>query len=242
MAKYSPGQQVCLAWAPKNHVAASCINKNIPDFGMEVYMSGANPTSDPTSFSQMRKIADWGKNPGADAYKGFQNCPNFCTDPDKATCTGCFYIPKNVQVGATYTFIWTWEFNGLSDQYSSCWEATIVGSTQGTAISLPSGYSNIAPSIDGNTPPPPPVATSSVRTSSNVKTSSQVRPSTPIAKSTPNGEETDQEETEQNQPPEATAIPRGNQTIIYVFAGAQSVVAQAHLIVLAIVMAVILAQ
>lgn len=246
MAKYSPGQQVCLAWAPKNHVAASCINKNIPDFGMEVYMSAANPSSDPTSFSQMTKVADWGKNPGADAYKGFQNCPNFCTNPDKATCTGCFYIPKNVQVGATYTFIWTWEFNGLSDQYSSCWEATIVGSTEGTALSLPSGYSNIAPSVDGNTPPPP-VATSSIKTSANVKTSSPAKTSSPIAKTSspirPQGT-TDDEETDQNQDtiPEGTAITNGNQTVIYVFAGAHSVVAQAYIVVLAIVMAVILAQ
>jgi hypothetical protein len=213
---------------------------------MEVYMTGPNPSSDPTAFSQMKKIADWGKNPGADAYKGFQNCPNFCTNPDKATCTGCFYIPKNVQVGATYTFIWTWEFNGVSDQYSSCWEATIVGSTQGTVLSLPSGYSNIAPSVDGNTPPPPPVATSSVKTSANVKTSSPVaKTSTPIAKtSSPNGPQDTEDETEQNQDtiPEGTAITKGNQTIIYVFAGAHSVVAQAHLIVLAIVMAVILAQ
>jgi hypothetical protein len=244
MAQYSPGQQVCLAWAPKNHVAASCINKNIPDNGMEVYMSGPNPTSDPTAFSQMKKIADWGKNPGADAFKGFQYCPNFCSNPDKATCTGCFSIPKDVQVGATYTFIWTWEFNAPSDQYSSCWEATIVASTQGTKLALPSGYYNIAPSVDGNTPQPPPVATSSVKTSANVKTSS-ARTSTPIAKtSSPVGQNTDQAETEQNQDtiPEGTAITRGNQTIIYVFAGAHSVVAQAHLIVMAIVLAVILAQ
>jgi hypothetical protein len=251
MAKYSPGQEVCLAWAPKNHVAASCINKDIPDNGMEVYMSGPNPTADPTSFSQMTKVADWGKNPGADAYKGFQNCPNFCSQPDKATCTGCFYIPKNVQVGATYTFIWTWEFNGLSDQYSSCWEATIVSSTAGTALSLPSGYYNIAPSVDGNTPPPPPV----VRTSSPVaKTSSPVAKTSspiPIAKtSSPIGQDTDQETAQETEDtdqspktiPEGTAVTKGNQTIIYMFAGANSVFVQAHVVLLAVVMAVILAQ
>jgi hypothetical protein len=135
MAKYSPGQTVCLAWPPKNHVAASCINKDIPDNGMEVYMSGPNPDADPTSFSQMTKVADWGRNPGGDAFKGFQNCPNFCSNPDKATCTGCFSIPKNAQVGAVYTFIWTWEFNAKTDQYSSCWEAQIVSNTQGMALS-----------------------------------------------------------------------------------------------------------
>jgi len=144
MAKYAPGQQICLAWAPKNHVSASCNNPNIPDNGMELYMSGPNPTSDATSLSTMTKIADWGKNPGANAFKAFQNCPQFCTNPDKATCTGCFYIPRNVQVGAVYSFVWTWEFNAVSDQYTTCWEALIVANPQGAAVTLPAGFTNIA--------------------------------------------------------------------------------------------------
>lgn len=244
MAKYSAGQQVCLAWAPKNHVAASCINKDIPDTGMEVYMSGPNPTSDATSFSQMTKIADWGKNPGADAFKGFQNCPNFCTDPDKATCTGCFWIPSNVQVGAVYTFIWTWEFNGLSDQYSTCWEAKIVANTQGAALSLPSGYYNTASRT--GTPPPPMATSASVKTSNNVaKTSSPVKPSS--SPQTSQGalepQDTDQQQDTQDYTPQDTSVRiPGNQTVIYIFAGASSMAVQVQLIAAAILLAVILAQ
>jgi len=242
MAKYTPGQQVCLAWAPKNHVAASCINKNIPDNGMEVYMSGPNPTSDATSFSQMTKIADWGKNPGADAFKGFQNCPNFCSDPDKATCTGCFYIPSTARVGAVYSFIWTWEFNGLSDQYSTCWEAQIVASTQGAALSLPSGYSNVAPPT-GN--PPPPMATSAaVRTSNNGgRTSAPVKPpSVGTSQGAVDPQDTDQQQETQNTPQDTTYRFPGNQTVIYIYAGASSMAVQVQLIAVAILLAVILAQ
>jgi len=248
MAKYSPGQQVCLAWAPKNHVAASCINKDIPDNGMEVYMSGPNPTADATSFSQMTKIADWGKNPGGDAFKGFQNCPNFCSDPDKATCTGCFYIPRTAQVGAVYSFVWTWEFNAVSDQYSTCWEAQIVASTQGDAVALPSGYTNIAPG-NGNTPPPmatsAPVRTSAARTSNNaVRTSAPVRTSSGrTSQQVVQPQDTDQQQETQDVTPQNTApIVPGNQTVIYIYAGASSMAVQVQLIAAAIFLALILAQ
>jgi hypothetical protein len=246
MAKYSPGQQVCLAWAPKNHVAASCINKNIPDNGMEVYMSGPNPTADATSLNQMTKIADWGKNPGADAYKGFHNCPNFCSDPDKATCTGCFYIPRNVQVGAVYSFIWTWEFNAVSDQYSTCWEAQIVANTQGTALALPSGYSNVA-SATGVTPVPPPPATSaSVRTSAARTSNNAVRTSAAVGRTSqqavdPQDTQDQQQETQDVNPQETAFNPR-NQTVVYIFAGASSIAVQVQLIAVAMILAVILAQ
>lgn len=161
MAKYAPGQQVCLAWAPKNHVAASCNNPFIPDNGMEVYMSGPNPTADAVNVNQMRKVADWGKNPSADALKGFQYCPQFCSNPDKATCTGCFYLPQDVVVGAVYSFVWTWEFNTPADQYSTCWEAQIVAAPEGTTVNLPSGYPNVAGT--GKTPIPIIVAVNETR-------------------------------------------------------------------------------
>jgi len=114
-ASYAIGQKVCLAWPAKNHVAASCTNQYIPDHGVKVYRSERNSTTDPT-MSGFRKnlVADLGAASGENG-KGFQNCPLFCENPDKAFCEGCFTVPK-IDPGK-YTFIWVWAFNSdaLSD-------------------------------------------------------------------------------------------------------------------------------
>lgn len=136
-AKYQVGQKVCLAWPPKNHVAASCDNQNIPDSGTWVYRSGLNPTSDP-SLSAFRSnlVHDFGKNTQAGAGVGFQNCPEFCSNRDKALCTNCFTIPSNLQNGK-YTFMWLWAFNGPADLYSTCFDVEIVQNSGNTITSLP---------------------------------------------------------------------------------------------------------
>jgi hypothetical protein len=57
-------------------VAASCDNKFIPDNGLKIFMHpSANPTQDITNINQAILVKDFGKNPGADAFQGFQNCP-----------------------------------------------------------------------------------------------------------------------------------------------------------------------
>jgi len=132
MAVYNPGQTVCLAWPAKNHVSASCNNPDIPDHGTKIYMSSANPTSDPSNLSNLPSspytlIKDLGTNTEADGMVGFQNCPLFCSDPDKCLCTGCFTLPTTLQRGAVYSFFWVWAFNSDSDTYTSCWEARISG-------------------------------------------------------------------------------------------------------------------
>eukprot|EP01119_Soliformovum_irregulare_P002463 TRINITY_DN12708_c0_g1_i1.p1 TRINITY_DN12708_c0_g1~~TRINITY_DN12708_c0_g1_i1.p1 ORF type:complete len:243 (-),score=26.14 TRINITY_DN12708_c0_g1_i1:38-766(-) len=130
MAVYSPGQNVCLAWPAKNHVAASCNNPNIPDNGLNIYVTGANPTTNPAGNS-VRLVKAFPKRPnaaanGGDPNAGFQYCPRFCQDNDKATCTGCFTVPSDLEPGSTYTFVWAWAFNGPNQLYSNCWEASIV--------------------------------------------------------------------------------------------------------------------
>jgi len=134
MATYAPGETVCLAWPAKNHVAASCINPDIPDHGLKVYMSQANPTADPSTLSTLQNsgtlVKDFGANTVADGMVGFQHCPLFCSNPDKCLCTGCFTIPTTVQEGAVYSFFWVWLFNSVSDTYTTCWEATISGAAQ----------------------------------------------------------------------------------------------------------------
>jgi len=127
-ATYSPGQRVCLAWPPKNHVAATCNNPNIQDHGTRIYRSGLNPTSDPTLDQfHTNLVYDFGVNTGTSGI-GFQNCPEFCTNPDKCLCTGCFVIPTNLALGK-YTFLWEWAFNSDADVYTTCFDVSIVGNT-----------------------------------------------------------------------------------------------------------------
>jgi len=128
MATYNPGQRVCLAWPPKNHVAAKCENPNIGDSGTRIYRSGLNPTADPTldQFHQ-NLVYDFGANTGTNGL-GFQNCPEFCGNNDKALCTGCFDIPTTIATGK-YTFLWEWAFNGPSDIYTTCFDVEIVANS-----------------------------------------------------------------------------------------------------------------
>jgi len=142
-ATYSPGQRVCLAWPPKNHVAAKCNNPNIPDHGTRLYRSDVNPKADPT-LTQFRTklVKDFGSNVGVQGL-GFQNCPDFCHNADKCLCTGCFDVPSDLSLG-TYTFLWEWDFNSdkLSDAYTTCWEADIVTKSNGTITKT---YPHVAP-------------------------------------------------------------------------------------------------
>jgi len=157
MATYSPGQRVCLAWPPKNHVAASCANRFIPDHGTKLYMSGPNPTSDPTNLASLRAtstlVKDFGTNTAADQYQGFQNCPKFCQNNDKALCTGCFNLPTNLQAGATYSFYWTWAFNADTDVYTSCWEAKIAPNSGPAEVSQIDSSSQQIPPYFNQTEP-----------------------------------------------------------------------------------------
>jgi hypothetical protein len=137
MAKYKAGSTVCLAWPSKNHVAATCTNQYIPDTGLELYHGGVTGSSDPAqSAFKQNLVRNWTEHKnGVIDFKGFQRCPNFCSNMDKSLCTQCFTVPSNLQVGKTYTFQWYWTFNQGSEPYTSCWEAQIVSSTTGSGSS-----------------------------------------------------------------------------------------------------------
>merc|ERR1719382_1051057 len=77
-----------------------------------------------------RLVKDWqeGCTPGADGC-GFQNCPKFCENTDRATCFGDFVVPT-VDTEGYYTFVWYWIFNPGSP-YISCYEAYVKPSTGG---------------------------------------------------------------------------------------------------------------
>lgn len=124
---YVPGQRVCVAYPPKNHVAAHCQNKYIPDAGISFFRSKVNAVEDP-AFRKWPVEYPHGNGQhqnGQVDYKGFQNCPKFCENNDKALCTACFDLEKDIAPG-NYTFHWEWNFNGPDDSYSSCWEAQVV--------------------------------------------------------------------------------------------------------------------
>ena len=156
MATYRPGQKVCLAYPAKNHVAASCTNQYIPDNGNKIYYSSLNPTSDPGA-NDWKLLQDWGNNVAPNTLengggKGFQNCPKFCENMDKALCTNCFTIPANTPEGR-YAFQWRWVFNAGSAPYTSCWDAQITSTGNPvTPTPAPSTGSNSGSTNNNNAP------------------------------------------------------------------------------------------
>jgi hypothetical protein len=128
--QYVSGSTVRMVWPAKNHANYECM-ANIPDTAMKLYMNpNVNPTSDlPNTASTMtgngyELVADFqdGCNAGSDGC-GFQNCPKFCENTDKATCFGDFVVPT-VDTSGYYTFVWYWIFNPGSP-YISCFEAYV---------------------------------------------------------------------------------------------------------------------
>ncbi|RHY51909.1 hypothetical protein DYB30_001279 [Aphanomyces astaci] len=146
-AKYTPGQRVCLAYPAKNHVADSCTNQYIPDSGMRIYRSDKGETADPALFKwphEYNHLNGVHVN-GVIDYKGFQNCPKFCEQKDKALCTVCFDLEPDLAVGA-YSFHWEWSFNPGQDRYVSCWEVDVVtGSAPSPSVTPNSNTSPTSP-------------------------------------------------------------------------------------------------
>jgi hypothetical protein len=125
MSKYTPGQQVCLTYPSKTHVADQCSNLYIPDNGIRIFRS-LNKQSDQVNLENSKEYIHMNGNhviPMID-YKGFQNCPGFCNNPDKTVCYVCFNLEENIESGI-YSFKWIWEFN-KNEFYSTCWDAEII--------------------------------------------------------------------------------------------------------------------
>jgi hypothetical protein len=134
---YTAGSTVRVVWPAKNHANYECFN-NIPDASMKLfYNPNVNPTVDlantgSTMLDQgYELVKDWqeGCTAGEDGC-GFQNCPKFCENTDKATCFGDFEVPS-VDSSGYYTFVWYWIFNPGSP-YITCWEAYIEADGQVT--------------------------------------------------------------------------------------------------------------
>merc|ERR1719333_1881284 len=138
MVSYKAGQTYTLAWPPKNHVAAACTNPYIPDTSLELFVEPYNGASDPATFT--RKVsASFSDDPHEKNkidFKGFQNCPRFCDNTDKALCTGTFKVPDDLADGH-YTFQWRWVFNQGTAPYVTCFDAEITGDCSGDCDTIP---------------------------------------------------------------------------------------------------------
>jgi len=145
LVEYEAGKTYTLAWAPKNHVAAECTNAFIPDNFLKIFSVpyNENGQADPnqSSFRQTSIPSSFESDPhvsGQIDFKGFQNCPKFCENTDKALCTGTITIPTDMPLGL-HTMQWYWAFNSPTDLYATCWEARIVANTGGNdpVVTLP---------------------------------------------------------------------------------------------------------
>jgi len=132
---YTQGETYTLNWPTKNHVAAECLNRFIPDTFLRLNIFKQNEDNFPNNlkdpsqdeFDAFTLDTSFGRDPhvnGVIDFKGFQNCPRFCENQDKSLCTGTFNLPDDLEPGL-YTFQWNWELNANVDQYATCWEAYV---------------------------------------------------------------------------------------------------------------------
>jgi hypothetical protein len=149
MSEYSIGETISLLWPAKNHDAEDCTNPYIPSTATKLYVTcDYNNDMDVASLEEdWDLVEDWGPD-------GFQNCPFFCDNTDKAICTQDFKVP-NVPCTVP-TFLWYWAFNSDSDLYTACFEADIreVGKPPdpdppSTPAPSPTSPKTSAPSVSG---------------------------------------------------------------------------------------------
>lgn len=113
--KFGPGSLVPmvkntkyrLIWPAKNHRADTCTNPYIPDNQLKLFLIPGKITDKDPLLSTWSKseflINDFKANGGP----GFQNCPDFCTNTDKAPCFGDFQFPATL-VNGQYKALWMW--------------------------------------------------------------------------------------------------------------------------------------
>lgn len=121
MAEYSPGEMIRFLHPAKNHVADSCTNPYIPDTKFELYMlCGSQESNMPldTFLEKAILVQDYKSNNG----KGYQQCPHFCENMDKAICYHDFKVP---QASGHCMFLVYWIFNPNTSPYTMCFDATI---------------------------------------------------------------------------------------------------------------------
>eukprot|EP00953_Heterococcus_sp_UTEX-ZZ885_P016815 9441-Heterococcus_DN1.PRE.1 len=143
-ATYKAGDTICIQHPSKNHVATEA-NIWMPDTSMKVYRT-QGPGQNPTDIANMVElfVHDGAHVKGVVDYKGYQNCPGFMENNDKAVCTACFDLGQTTQEGI-YGLAWVWTFNELETPYTTCWDAFIgVGGVPSAKVNTAT-VTNIAP-------------------------------------------------------------------------------------------------
>lgn len=124
--QYKPGSKIRVVWPAKNHVADRCTNQWIPDTTFQLWMNcddfGTKRNPSLRTFLQTAQLViDWKRDGNA---KGFQNCPKFCDNPDKAVCHQDFTMPAGLDKKRCL-FVWYWVFNQGTTPYTACWDINV---------------------------------------------------------------------------------------------------------------------
>ena len=138
---YKNGNNYRLLWPAKNHQASVCTNPFIPDTRLQLFMYPVSSLEnvDPsfTTWTNPSFLYKDFKRNG----NGFQNCPDFCKDTDKAPCFGDIFIQLKK---GFYKALWLWEFN-KGQFYTHCYDIEIIENTNIPTSSIPSTNSTACP-------------------------------------------------------------------------------------------------
>lgn len=137
-ATWKRGEELCINWPAKNHVASNQVNPWIPDHGVEL-RALVSTQNEPTSIEGFNiPVIDFGSSPSGPSdplvaqnhfpRPGFQNCPSFnSNDHERTYCSQCFTVPNNLPVGEL-TIAWIWKFNSVNpgDTYTTCFDVDVI--------------------------------------------------------------------------------------------------------------------
>ena len=124
-----------ILWPAKNHQSDVCTNSFIPDTRLQMFAFKVESRSTPdpvlsTWATAANLFFDIKKENG----KGFQNCPDFCSDTDKAPCFADINY-NNIKGSGFYRILWLWEFN-QNQLYSHCYDIELIDQSNSTPITI----------------------------------------------------------------------------------------------------------
>lgn len=140
-----------IIWPAKNHKSDACTNPYIPDNKLRLFAYPGGPADPDPPLSEWISPQYLLKDLKSDG-KGFQNCPDFCTNPDKAPCYG--EVSYQSLANGVYKVLWYWEFN-TGQFYTHCYDISISNNASvPTPVPVPTPLPNPTPA-----PRPTPVPT-----------------------------------------------------------------------------------
>ncbi len=119
----STAESYKIIWPAKNHKSDACTNPYIPDNKLQLFAYPGGPSEADPPLSRWATPQYLLKDLKSDG-KGFQNCPDFCSNPDKAPCYG--EVSYKSLAAGPYKILWYWEFN-TGQFYTHCYDVLISG-------------------------------------------------------------------------------------------------------------------